>query len=200
MSFLPFEIHITVSTTVESIEHFIDVCKKLQVKPIIIDVNTSSFDVMTSSNIVTDNSGVYNELNRIKQGLIKYGFNVIREKIETVPWHPAAPTIDNAMPENCYFECHFKILTDNDNVYKIKEISNSYNCHMSKNIFKKLSNDKFFQMLTVRSHTDSVINFKDRVDTITSSLMSKNLLIENVIVEFAIYDSNVSHDTQWLNL
>ena len=197
---LPFEIHITVPAASDTLDQFVNTCNQLQVKPIIIDVNTESFDVMTSSTIQTNNNGVYAELNRIKQGLISHGFNVIREKIETVPWHPSAPIADYQMPENCYFECHLKILTDNTELHKIKEISNMYNCHMSKNVFKKLSNNKFFQMITLRSHTDSTNKFKERVDIVKSKLISKNLLVENIKVEFALYDSNISHDNTWLTL
>lgn len=50
-------------------------------------------DVMTSSKHFGDNRSAYEEANRIANKLTSFGYKVVRKKIETVPWHPAAPVI-----------------------------------------------------------------------------------------------------------
>ena len=52
-------------------------------------------DVMTSSVFMGNNTGAYQEMKRISNGLWAAGFEILREKIETVPWHPAAPSSTN---------------------------------------------------------------------------------------------------------
>ena len=94
-----------------AIEYFKKVCKDIGVKPIVIDLENNGEsvmkDVMTSSHIIGNNSTSYEECQRISNYLQVKGFKVIRRKIETVPWHPAAPSeLGDKMPEDCYFEAH----------------------------------------------------------------------------------------------
>jgi len=128
---LPFEIHITVERP-EQIELFKYVCKSIGVKPIIIDLevnnNVIMSDVMTSSLHYGDNESVLKEVERIKMKLeipsdyftndidtstAWTEFKVLRTKIETVPWHPAAPSVLNQLKfkEGNYFESHVRIVT-----------------------------------------------------------------------------------------
>jgi hypothetical protein len=46
---------------------------------------------MTSSKHFGDNRSAYDESLRIVNELKDYGYKVVRSKIESVPWHPAAP-------------------------------------------------------------------------------------------------------------
>lgn len=69
---LPFELHVTVrlrgdQEEAPQLDNFKQVCSALGVKPIILDLNSKSKDVMTSSVIMTDTVGAYNEVTRIKQ-------------------------------------------------------------------------------------------------------------------------------------
>lgn len=196
----PFEIHVTVNALPSKIDEFNIACKDLNVKPIVIDTNTDAFDVMTSSTIITTNNGVFDEIDRIKKGLNDYGFNVIREKIETVPWHPSAPNFRNSMPRDCYFECHFNILTNIARLNTLRQISKQLNCHLSKNVFKKINELEFFQMMTFRSYVASATEFQYNVNNITSILQKNEFQLEKFNIEFAIYDSNVSHDHKWLTI
>ena len=94
---LPFEIHVTIEADsfLESISEFKEDCKSIGVKPIVIDleINDGSIikDVMTSSKFFGDNRTAYEESERIVRELKDMGYKVVRNKIETVPWHPAAP-------------------------------------------------------------------------------------------------------------
>src|SRR5574343_260552 len=111
---LHYEIHVTVQT--KEVERFQDVCKKLGVKPIILDLQNKSGDVlcevMTSSTISTYDRTVV-EAKAAMVGicvlLTKAGFEVIRSKIETVPWHPLAPKEHGGKIhfEGSHFETHF---------------------------------------------------------------------------------------------
>jgi hypothetical protein len=67
---------------------------------------------MTSSKHFGDNRSSYEECERIANHLTKFGFKVVRKKIETVPYHPAAPTITTGEPitNGCYFESHIGVI------------------------------------------------------------------------------------------
>jgi len=104
---------------------------KIRVKPIILDLQDKEgdnvfIDTMTSSTFMGDNNSAYYEMKRISEGLSSQGFKVIREKIETVPWHPAAPSkVDgnSAMPKDCYFETHFGVRTTDAHLSELREFA-----------------------------------------------------------------------------
>jgi hypothetical protein len=68
---------------------------------------------MTSSKHFGDNRSAYDESLRIVNELKDYGYKVVRSKIESVPWHPAAPRyITGEVIPNCYFESHIGIVIE----------------------------------------------------------------------------------------
>jgi hypothetical protein len=70
-------------------------------------------DIMTSSKHFGDNRSAYDESLRIVNELKDYGYKVVRSKIESVPWHPAAPRyMGEVIPNICYFESqiHLEVL------------------------------------------------------------------------------------------
>jgi NTP pyrophosphatase (non-canonical NTP hydrolase) len=126
---LPFEIHVTVDLDNsythkhihdENLDGFKEDCSIVGVKPIVIDleINDGSIikDVMTSSKFFGDNRTAYEESERIVKELKDMGYKVVRNKIESVPWHPAAPVIStgNEIPNGCYFESHIGVTINND--------------------------------------------------------------------------------------
>lgn len=119
---LPYEMHVTVAQAA-SADDFREACADLKVKPIFLALqdtggNTVLHDVMTSSVFFGDNRLALEELDRVSAGLVQRGFDVVRRKIETVPWHPAAPSSVNGvsqMPPGGYFESHLNILIDTAN-------------------------------------------------------------------------------------
>jgi NTP pyrophosphatase (non-canonical NTP hydrolase) len=201
---IPFEIHITVDSSTGTMDNFKATCALLNVKPIIIDLQADSIpkEVMTSSVIMTDNTGAYMEMKRISTGLMEAGFHVLREKIETAPYHPAAPTQStksNTTPPGCYFECHLNIhVKTSKDVALLPIIASQYNCHLSRNAFKVKSDNTYNQMMTLRMYDTTREDFKAMVDTISGTLVDSGLEIEKTVLEFAIYDSDVSKDTAWL--
>ena len=91
---IPYEIHVTVKMSghqdsyPQQIRKFKAVCEGIGVKPIVLDLeNDGMKDAMTSSHHFGDNRSAYTECMRIASHLEHCGMEVLREKIETVPWH-----------------------------------------------------------------------------------------------------------------
>jgi len=200
---VPYEIHITVKDVDR--ESFIHVCKELEVKPIILALQTTSYhidDVMTSSKHYGNNVSAVSEMKRIVSGLVKHGFNVVREKIETVPWHPSAPSDEDSnpvMPEDCYFETHVGVIMEPGRENELRDIFEGGAIHFSKNAFKFLKDGSYVQMLTYRTYEGTREPFLEEAKTIRELLKEFDFKIDNVVTEFSIYDSKVSHDAKWLN-
>ena len=220
---LPFEIHITVDLeklleTNFTIDNFREDCKSIEVKPIVLDLEMkegSIKDVMTSSKHFGDNRSAYEEANRITNKLTSFGYKVVRKKIETVPWHPAAPTFNTGepIPNGCYFESHIGVTITPDEKELLQKFVEGLNsgcteagrielggtCKLSQNFFKKSKDgSKFVNMLTYRDNITCKEDFEHAVDAIKWSLDKCGFEFEKVEVEYALYDTNVNHDSKWI--
>lgn len=216
---LPFEIHITVDSESYSIvnfglEDFKSDCIEIGVKPIVLDLELKEGtlkDVMTSSKHFGDNRSAYEEANRIADKLTSLGYKVVRKKIETVPWHPAAPVLSKGeIPNGCYFESHIGVTITPDEKQRLSDLVNntlcnfdevelSGTCKLSQNFFKKSKDgSKYVNMLTYRSNKCGSPTFKLEVETIKEILISNGFEFEKVEVEYALYDTNVNHDAKWI--
>jgi NTP pyrophosphatase (non-canonical NTP hydrolase) len=228
---LPFEIHVTVDasemrdpimfdTKTFDLKLFKEACADIGVKPIVIDleINDGSEiqDVMTSSKFFGDNRKAYEESERIADKLKGWGFRVVRNKIESVPWHPAAPTITTGepIPNGCYFESHIGVIITPDRKEDLQEFVDGLNqrctsagrvelggtAKLSRNFFKKMENGKFVNMITYRNNMTSAKRFQGEVKQIENSLKhwSNNFEYEKVEIEYAVYDTNVTHDAKWI--
>jgi NTP pyrophosphatase (non-canonical NTP hydrolase) len=235
---LPFEIHVTVDannitqtklneffTYPYDLHTFKSVCDGIGVKPIVIDleINDGSIikDIMTSSKHFGDNRSAYEESKRICDDLKRHGYKVLRNKIESVPWHPGAPVISTGkeIPNGCYFESHIGVTIypgqkDELNEF-VKNIEDKYalnfsgvgdpltslsgTAKLSQNFFKKSKDgSKFVNMLTYRSNKCGSPKFKLEVEGIKHLLQEEGFEFEKVEVEYAVYDTNVTHDAKWI--
>lgn len=209
---LPFELHVTVAEA-PSADAFRQACGQLQVKPIFLALQDTSghtvlHDVMTSSVFFGDNRGALEEVERIAAGLTALGFAVVRRKIETVPWHPAAPSRENGvglMPPGGYFESHFNVLvqtpTEEDASARRQELSaivKAHRAHLSRNAFKQLNPQTFTVMATLRSYEGTREDFDQQRDALAAALAAGRFSTEKVITEFSLYDSKTGHDAGWL--
>lgn len=232
---LPFEIHITVNTSDEwdgkatlfgfEIEHFRNTCDEIGVKPIVLDLEMKEGtlkDVMTSSKHFGDNRSAYEEANRIANKLTSFGYKVVRNKIETVPWHPAAPTFNTGepIPNGCYFESHIGVVISPEEKPYLEGLVEELNagffspsrgfsrpsqielggtCKLSQNFFKKSKDgSKFVNMLTYRDNMTCKEDFERDVELIKFLLNEDKFGFEKVEVEYALYDTNVNHDSKWI--
>lgn len=236
---LPYEIHVTVDLENSythkwihdgNIEGFKEDCKNIGVKPIVIDLEmkdkTSIKDVMTSSKFFGDNRTAYEESERIVKGLKDRGYEVVRNKIETVPWHPAAPQDKDKdhplwhgdpIPNGCYFESHIGVIVTKETKPDLEELVDFLNesicefsgtAKLSKNFFKKTEDGKFINMLTYRSDMVNAKEFEAEVRSIEKIISGKNdwsmlshfrsFEYEKVEIEYAVYDTNTTHDAKWI--
>lgn len=202
---LPYEIHITIDYC-RVLDQFKEDCKKIGVKPILLDLHSNKGkdvvkDLMTSSIFHGDNAGAYNEMKRISRELSYLSYNVLREKIETVPWHPAAPCqkYDRLkMPKNCYFESHLGILVNNSEttLKLLREICVDLGVYLSKNVFKRVDEENYIIMGTLRSYDDVLEVFQEQVSN-TVRKLKDYFIIEKEIIEFSVFDSKIDHDSGW---
>lgn len=204
---IPFEIHVSVSITDGGqLELFQHLCTNIiHVKPIVLDLDWEEGtmrDVMTSSTIFSSSKDAVIEMTRISDTLERHGLIVSRKKVETVPWHPAAPHNEHdTMPPNCYFECHIPIAINPTEIDQLRMHTHQVGLHLSRNAFKKLDGDNVIMMATLRSVHGNYKSFQFSVDYIKHQLEQwKYVIVDNkIITEFAIYDSNISLDNKWVN-
>lgn len=200
----PYELHITVSEAPD-VEAFRQACHAAGVKPILLDLQTHSSavikDVMTSSVVFGTNTEALAAIEAQAKVLEAHGLKVVRKKIETVPWHPAAPSRLHAvpvMPKDCYFECHFGIkLQKGEDSNKLKELAGTLNCHMSSNTFKR-AKDYVVVMLTYRDYQGPYEDVAEAVQRIGARLRAAGYYVDKEIIEFSLYDTKVHHDAVWL--
>lgn len=211
---IPYEIHITVTSSDKSLDDFKQICATLGVKPIVIDMctknDTTIRDIMTSSVHVGNNRTAHDEMERIASTLEYEGWTVVRKKIETVPWHPAAPqTCSHPMPTDCYFESHIAVTVEGEQCedvwQQIQTLSEQYGApYISQNAFKQ-TEKSITRMITLRSYEGGFDKFKETLDEFVSNLRSNistdtlcDVTVGKISTEFSIYDTNVAHDFQWL--
>jgi len=195
--------------------NFKRVCNEIGVKPIALDleINGGSIrDLMTSSKHIGTNRSAYDESQRIVQELTNCGFDVLRTKIESVPWHPSAPVFSTGkeIPNGCYFESHIGVIITTEEKEDLTDfvevtlkdghlIRLTGKAKLSQNFFKKSNDGKFVNMLTYRSNMCGRPKFQLEVDGIKQMLIDEGFNFEKVEVEYSIYDTKVSHDSTWIN-
>lgn len=202
---LPYEIHVTVLT--DDVEAFKDTCRMLGVKPIVIDLtdmqgNSIMRDVMTSSKHKGDDASALLEVLRISYSLKVAGFNVIREKVESAPWHPAAPRRGQPaapMEHGQYFECHFAVRTTPDRMDELSVLAKRTDCHRSRNMFKTFPDGEVVVMMTKRVYDGTAEDFEESVRAIEKLLAENDFKTEKVEIEFSLMDTKVTHDAAWLS-
>ncbi len=194
---LPYEIHITVDEPDQ--DKFQAACllagvKKINLNLFDADAQVMKSESMTASKAIGNNKDAYEELNRICGILEKHNIVIIRKKIETVPWHPAA--VSGVATVGSYFETHFNLLTLNHAIVDLVRVvtlvhSKQINGVLSVNTNKETGG----YLVTIRDTSkekilQSIENAKE---------MLKNYMPTGFLMEYAIYDTNVSHDSSWIN-
>ena len=202
---IPYEIHVTVRCEPVSIARFKEVCGEIDVKPVVLALQTAEQanvmqDVMTSSVHFGTNASAFNRATEIVKALESRSFTVVRTKIETVPWHPAAPQSEvDQMPRDCYFESHVAVRTSRDRQALLAGLATQFNAHMSKNIFKIVDDDNYVQMMTLRWYDGTYPDFDAAVDRFIAELEKQGFELDKKIVEFSVYDTKISHDAAWIS-
>ncbi len=201
-----FETHVTVECPTD-IDKYKKDCAEIGVKPIVLELENNKeiimHDVMTSSKHFGDNSSAMEYTTKITSDLVNMGYKVVREKIESVPYHPSAPRdsdITYKMPKDCYFESHIGVKIYDDDVDEKKELEKYFKdseIHISRNFFKKYDG-YFILMMTYRNYDCTLEWFENKIETLKSKLVRYGFEYEKVIIEFSVFDTKVSHDLEWL--
>jgi len=185
------------------INDFKKACEEIGVKPIVLDLEnggkTVMKDAMTSSHHLGTNTSSYKTAKSIESYLIEKSFKVDRVKIETVPWHPAAPSkLGDEMPKDCYFEAHIGCIITPEEKPLLEHNTIKFGAHLSRNFFKQIDGGKFVNMLTLREYDLTYEQFEAKLEVVKAKLKEENIEFEKVITEFSIYDTKVSHDFGWI--
>ena len=211
---LPYEIHVTIKASPWLTYDFFEAsCKDIGVKPIILDLQRDSTvvltDVMTSSKHFGDNKSAYLEAQRISQELQRGGWEIARIKIETVPWHPAAPQTGGdyeKMPKDCYFEAHIPVRISEADKPALEKFVKTFctgSLHLSQNTSKRHDDGTITLIVTFREYKGWAQKFQHEAEMLPGHLLlhveSTSVKIDGkVITEFSIYDTKVSHDANWI--
>ena len=193
---IQYEIHITVER-IADLSTFNNECTDLDVKPLLVNDFFRNGDerlsMMTSSRHKGDDHSAHAEMRRVADGLARAGVKVSRKKIETVPWHPYAPTDVNGRTPNPgqYFECHFKIHTEITS--GLQQILRASNLYLSANPMK------YGVVMATLRYADMTIDvFNATVQIMENYLKKQRLQVDPPRVEFTIYDSNPTYDDDWI--
>lgn len=191
--YYPYEIHVTVRSP--DVTAFRAFCTANALKPIILDLQdregtTVLTDVMTSSKFVGTAANAWKEMREITRTLVEVGgFNVVRHKIETVPWYPASGR---------YFEAHIAVQVKDGYIDDLRETASLAQCHMSQNVFKRAAGGSSIFLLT-RRHYGSREAFEKDVIASVAFIALDDFQVLKVEKELCIYDSNTDHDTAWID-
>lgn len=208
---LPFEIHVSVKSKYDYSfnKQFNEVCRTLNVKPLYLSLHTKSLDikdVMTSSTYRGTTQGAISSANTIKNVLENNGFEVVRVKIETFPAHPNSPKQfnNNIFAAGNYFEAHYEIVTNKYSDHNFEALKTwTRDCgkvlHLSSNERKK-NDEQRITMVTLRSSQMRMEQFKTEVDKVSTIISDAGFtVLGKPLVEYAILDTNPTHDVEWLH-
>jgi hypothetical protein len=102
------------------------------------------------------------------------------------------------MPKDCYFEAHIGCIISEEQRPRLQELAEINDAHLSTNYFKKLDNNIFVNMMTMRWYDTNYEKVKHDVNRTKLHLTRNGMEYEKVEVEFCLFDTNISHDFKWL--
>ncbi|MDB5163617.1 MAG: hypothetical protein JWS12_234 [Candidatus Saccharibacteria bacterium] len=198
--FGPHELHVTADPITTDPQLFREVCGQLGVKAHIIYNETpqseSVPDYLTGSDYECTSAESLVELGRIASGLRSAGIEVVREKIETTPWHPLAPkSASDARRPGSYFESHFT-LPDLPTTHGWKILKWRGNPLLISTTDNKRREGLLFA--TLRHYESTSDEFCQTIEKFHAAL-AEQIEVKYPTVEFAVYDSNPTHDKKWVD-
>lgn len=193
-----YEVHITVDPT--NLDRFKSDCKELNLKPLLISLNETDTDtqLMTSNKYSHEGHSqlfwkdLHTELNRISKIMtFEYGYKIQRLKVEINP-----NSLDSFLLRQCkYLESHLRFKLNKSSEVLFRLFAESNDLHLSKNKFKELPNDEYYQMGTLRTKNLDLKSFMNTLDKISGEV---GFLCDKVEIEACILDTNEALDNQWL--
>jgi len=199
---IPYEIHVTVDEA--EVGPFGSACASLGVKPLFLALQVASGgivrDVMTSSVHRGDDVSASAEARRIAEGLAAAGYRVARTKIETVPWHPLAPSDANGLSAGPgrYFEAHLAVTCREADRPFLATVAGRLGLHLSRNVLKDVGGGKGVVMATARSSKSTHEEFRAMAERCRDSIVEAGFPVEKLIVEYALWDDREAMDARWI--
>lgn len=187
-----YEVHITVDNN----SYFVETCGDLEMKPIIIGFENEVAEQVMATKIFRNMS--YEEVVACAETLVTHlevrKFPVKRIKIETTTNNPLCNDQKNVK----YYEAHFVC-----EPFEGHELLIKWSClHKSRNLLKK--EDGRVQMMTFRlaPKHDRFLkeNFLWDVEFIENRLKDAGIVVQKIIREACLLDTNIVLDYEWLNL
>jgi len=102
------------------------------------------------------------------------------------------------MPPRSYFESHLRIVTTENRRNELEEIAKKFDAHLSRNFFKKINENEYIIMMTLRSSTETREFFEILVYNLKEELEICDFVVDKQEIEFAVFDSNTNHDEVWI--
>jgi hypothetical protein len=199
------EFHVTANPNTTDPDYFKYVCGHTGVKAHVIYNELPGggevVDLLTGSTLRGTTSQAYRKLGFVAGSLQASGIDVVREKIETVPEHPLAPTsLDVETTEGGYFEAHFTI-PDFDGLHERRLLRYRGEAFYLSTTDSKRANGLLFA--TMRDYHTTAEEFVARInaiyEAIAPQLINEPFDFKKPVVEFALFDSNPNHDIDWVN-
>lgn len=196
----PYEIHLTIET--EDISYLQSVIDKIpNTKLIILDLYRNGKQMenqqVTTSTYVPVGILWNQVLCSLKSNLM-HRFQIIRTKIETVPWHPYAAQINPKRFDRheIYFETHYKWLIPTNQLFTFRNsFSKQSLTHLSRNALKHPVNGETAIMGTVRTYDRTYEKHKEVLEQEEKEFIMPYI---KKVSEFAFLDSYRVLDKGWL--
>lgn len=185
-----FKLHVTVSS--DNVEQFKIDCMEFGCKPLLIELqkdSTSYQQLMTSQKF--NHKHWEFEIMKAKE-FIGSKYPIQRIKVEINPYEYGSVGIK-------YYETHFRIKALSSTIDKLSELVKTNEFHKSKNIFKRISDDEFYQMATYRTYDLSLSKFELVISNFKQTLIDNGFEFDKVEVKACVIDTNDSLDINWLN-
>lgn len=196
-----YEIHVTVAEGREDHERFRGLCEGLDAKDLLIQMpyGKHQLQMMTNSDYVGSIEGAFAEMEGISRALIKGGFEISRQKIETLVTSKHAPQTDEEAvgTSGKYFEYHVDIpINSAYESKKLEEITIRHGAHLSRNLKKNVARAE--EIATIRHYELGRMSSWGILKAFTNDLKLNSISIKSIMPEYCIYDSNPSLDSGWV--
>jgi len=202
-----FEAHITVDghNDPETRANFVKTCESLGCKSILIELPTGVElrQMMTSSYHRGSLKGVQLEAFKLAQNISKQGFVITRVKVEAMMSNAGVPQSDEDVkihsPEN-YFEFHIKLLLGPDSdLGLLQKVVQEHTAKLSNNSLKVLANGFVHRFVTLRLYGIGRVTAEAKLNACMKALETAGFPIASRMREYAVYDTNVSLDSGWID-
>jgi hypothetical protein len=190
-----YELHITIDNDIRFIEKFKKDCLTLNVKPLVIDTETSSCNIQVMTSSCYNNNDYIQEVINLSNSLKSFGYDIKRCKVEI------KPNIEKVNDNFIYFESHLRLKLDKNveecKLLILKDFCKVMNFHYSKNLFKS-DIDYNYQMITYRIDKPCYTSFIEHINIMKDFLTDKNIIFDKIEIEECILDTNINIDKNWL--